>query len=149
MVIDKQKYDGSQVPSTPQKAGFILRESLLSHRRLRLLAVIAAAAAIVVALGAAWYWNSDYEIQTTARKVVAQMDQASSYSGVGIDTTKTSSSVMEVREDFRYLAPSHIWSDQRTSVTQAASAGTEFSGCRDATVAVVNATLYQRCNGDT
>ena len=148
LVIDKLRHYGSQVPGAPEKARFILRESLVSHRRLRLLAVIAAGAAIVVALGAAWYWNSDYEIQTTAKKVVAQMNQASSYSGVGVDTMTTPSSVMEVREEFRYVAPSHIWSNQKTSVTQAGGAGTEFDGCRDATVAVVNATLYQRCNED-
>ena len=148
LVLDGLKHYGSKLPAAPGKARFILRESLLSHRRLRLLVVIAAAATIVLALGAAWYWNSDYEIQTTARRLVEQMNRASSYSGIGVDTTTTQGSVVEVREDFRYVAPSQIWSNQKTLVTQAGGTGKEFSGCTDSTVAVVSATLYERCNED-
>ena len=76
------------------------------------------------------------------------MSQASSYSGVGVDTTTTQGSVVEVREEFRYVAPSQIWSNQKTSATQVGSTGKEFSGCADSTVAVVSATLYERCNED-
>ncbi|MBI4310643.1 MAG: DUF192 domain-containing protein [Chloroflexi bacterium] len=127
------------MPAAPARYGR-LDTGWFSRRNLRGLALLTAIAALLVAFGTAWMFNPTYTRQRYAKQTVFRMQNAPNYRANGVDgqVFSTGRSPIDIREEFRFVAPDQVATKYLTS-------GAAVQ-CRNKDIVVISATRSQRCN---
>lgn len=144
-----------ELPTTPLQRGSRSRRaqpgagaSLLSRKRLRLALPIAAGLVLLTVFAVALVFNAVVGRHNRVKDAVARMAGAPSYTASGVDVTSGVGGPRQVREEFRFIAPDHIYSHYVVSEGQSSAASlfpTAASVCRDQEVIVLSTTRYMRC----